>query len=269
MKKHLLAMNCLTWLLGILTLLAPQDSLAATEILNPTVKMSAVSIDGIFQLDENPIFGLITQQILSDDPNVPSIDKRGVFEFPLASVPSGSTITAATLELNVSSTQSGVIPVIGYAGDGVADVGDVAVTANQLGMSDIITQTGSHFVDLDVEYITGLIDNSTHLGLLLMGDATGAEVAFGSLGVEPAVLSLSFDIPGDFDLDGDVDGFDFLLWQRGGSPDPLSADDLLDWEANYGTTATLIAITSVPEPTTLCFVLLGALGLLVKRFPTR
>jgi len=26
--------------------------------------------------------------------------------------------------------------------------------------------------------------------------------------------------PGDFDEDGDVDGGDFLLWQRGGSPSP-------------------------------------------------
>ncbi len=62
-------------------------------------------------------------------------------------------------------------------------------------------------------------------------------------------------IPGDFDLDNDVDGFDFLEWQRGQSPDPLSATDLADWEANYGTVAPLSATaTAVPEPTSLLLV---------------
>jgi hypothetical protein len=260
MKKHLLAVNCLPGLLGVLLLLAPQDSLAVTEILNPTVKMSAVSIDGIFQLDDDPVFGLLTQQILSSDPNVPTIDKRAVFEFPLASVPSSSPITAATLELIVTSTQSSVIPVFGYAGDGIADVGDVAVTANQIGTSDLITQTGSHFIDLEIEFITSLIGNSTHLGLLLMGDEHGAELGFGALGVEPAVLSISFGIPGDFNQDGDVDGLDFLLWQRDNG-----VGDLADWENNYGAPAPIAAITSVPEPATLFLVLLGALGLVATR----
>jgi hypothetical protein len=54
--------------------------------------------------------------------------------------------------------------------------------------------------------------------------------------------------PGDFDVDGDVDGRDFLLWQRGGSPSPLSAGDLADWRSNYGVGA-LVASVAVPEPT--------------------
>ncbi|MEM9656942.1 MAG: CotH kinase family protein, partial [Planctomycetota bacterium] len=48
---------------------------------------------------------------------------------------------------------------------------------------------------------------------------------------------------GDFDSDGDVDGTDFLAWQRGfGST--TTADDLTAWEAGFGTTsdsATLVA----------------------------
>lgn len=42
-------------------------------------------------------------------------------------------------------------------------------------------------------------------------------------------------LPGDFDLDDDVDGADFLKWQRGESPEPLSQSDLGDWEIDYGT----------------------------------
>ena len=42
------------------------------------------------------------------------------------------------------------------------------------------------------------------------------------------------DQAGDFDADGDVDGRDFLVWQRGGSRTPLSTADLEDWQDHYG-----------------------------------
>jgi hypothetical protein len=51
-----------------------------------------------------------------------------------------------------------------------------------------------------------------------------------------------FTVPslaGDFDFDRDGDGEDFLIWQRGESPSPLSQSDLADWEANYGMTISL------------------------------
>ncbi|MDZ4657050.1 MAG: Calx-beta domain-containing protein [Bythopirellula sp.] len=40
---------------------------------------------------------------------------------------------------------------------------------------------------------------------------------------------------GDFDGDGDVDGRDFLRWQRGQSPAPFSGTDLTLWQNTYGT----------------------------------
>ena len=60
-------------------------------------------------------------------------------------------------------------------------------------------------------------------------------------------------VDGDFDGDGDVDGQDFLLWQR--NP---SVGDLTDWQNYYGF-GTLAAV-SVPEPSCLA-VLLGVLFL--------
>ncbi len=51
---------------------------------------------------------------------------------------------------------------------------------------------------------------------------------------------------GDFDGDGDVDGSDFLQWQRDG----LSATDLIDWQTGFGT-PTLSEVTAVPEPSSL------------------
>jgi hypothetical protein len=69
--------------------------------------------------------------------------------------------------------------------------------------------------------------------------------------------------PADFDADGDVDGRDFLTWQRGhgipsgatkdqGDADGNGAVNGLDynaWKAGFGATATPVA-GAVPEPTT-------------------
>lgn len=65
-------------------------------------------------------------------------------------------------------------------------------------------------------------------------------------------------VPGDFDYDGDVDGEDFLKWQRGESPTPWSQSDLADWEANYGAPLPLgAASTAVPEPVGASLVSMG------------
>ena len=56
-------------------------------------------------------------------------------------------------------------------------------------------------------------------------------------------------LPGDFDGDLDVDGRDFLAWQRGESPDPFSNADLAAWQQYYGTVIPApLAAVSVPEP---------------------
>jgi len=56
---------------------------------------------------------------------------------------------------------------------------------------------------------------------------------------------------GDFDLDGDVDGRDFLSWQRGTGM--FDGTDLADWQLNYGFSnmGPLTAGLAVPEPGTL------------------
>jgi hypothetical protein len=61
-------------------------------------------------------------------------------------------------------------------------------------------------------------------------------------------------IPGDFNNDTRVNGLDFLEWQRGNSPNPLSASDLADWQNNYGI-GSLAATTAVPEPSCLALLI--------------
>jgi hypothetical protein len=62
-------------------------------------------------------------------------------------------------------------------------------------------------------------------------------------------LSVGLALEGDFDLDGDVDGRDFLVWQR--NP---SIGDLADWQNNYDTGALTANSTAVPEPGSLMMV---------------
>jgi hypothetical protein len=53
---------------------------------------------------------------------------------------------------------------------------------------------------------------------------------------------------GDFDSDGYVDGRDFLVWQRGQSPNPNSAADLAAWRNNFGFSGLAASGTTIPEP---------------------
>lgn len=73
------------------------------------------------------------------------------------------------------------------------------------------------------------------------GSATNAQAGDGSVILKAWVGNGVLDPnDGNFDNDDpnnggwDVDGYDFLLWQRGGSPTPNSQTDLTTWENNYG-----------------------------------
>ncbi len=84
---------------------------------------------------------------------------------------------------------------------------------------------------------------------------TGSGAATNSAGVVPGPLEgeqqlflMPFngggplgDAEGNFDGDvpNDVDGNDFLTWQRGNSPTPGSSADLATWQSNYGRKAQL------------------------------
>jgi len=97
--------------------------------------------------------------------------------------------------------------------------------------------------------------NSFFVHLFLDGDF-GLIRSYSLEGIGPG-------IDGDFDVDGDVDGNDFLLWQR--NP---AIGDLVDWQTNYGmgTNALIAAQTNVPEPTSAMLFGIALIALtLVKR----
>jgi hypothetical protein len=74
-------------------------------------------------------------------------------------------------------------------------------------------------------------------------------------GNDVALFTLA-SISGDFDFDDDVDGADFLIWQR----DP-SAGDRADWQANFGH-APATSVAAVPEPASALLGLLIFAGLM-------
>jgi hypothetical protein len=78
----------------------------------------------------------------------------------------------------------------------------------------------------------------------LNGDVTVKARLRTSTGAWSGLVEATFNVaslPGDFDFDGDVDGRDFLRWQRGQSTTPQSSGDLADWQNNYGTGSPLVA----------------------------
>jgi hypothetical protein len=69
---------------------------------------------------------------------------------------------------------------------------------------------------------------------------------------------------GDFDIDADVDGNDFLRWQQRTWDDP--AAKLAEWRTAYGNGPPATAVTTpVPEPGALGMLAAGASGLLLLR----
>jgi hypothetical protein len=93
--------------------------------------------------------------------------------------------------------------------------------------------------------LTGTFDN---LSSNRVSTVDGEGTFLVSISASEVVLSdFQLDpLAGDYDNDNDVDGFDFLRWQRGLSPIPIGSIDLDVWGTNYGNQASPLATAQTP-----------------------
>jgi hypothetical protein len=80
-------------------------------------------------------------------------------------------------------------------------------------------------------------------------------------GVFVSTVAASPRVAGDFDADGQVDGSDFLLWQRGGG----DAGELSSWAGSFGGSTASVSAGVVPEPSGTSMALSLGLGIGVLR----
>lgn len=116
----------------------------------------------------------------------------------------------------------------------------------------------------------GLVSNVTRVMLRYdtVGSAGGSTTAGGTFNVDNAELAGPVAFPGDFDLDGDVDGDDLnaspLGWKARFGTD-LEGEDFLVWQRNLGAPSEHMAST-VPEPTA---AILAIAAIVMTNFPVR
>ena len=175
-------------------------------------------------------------------------------------VSAGGTLTPSLLpgqlvlgEVEFQSASSLLFEIdMGFASDLL--VNEAAVLAGDLAidlLDDFEPEPSDVFTILIANSLTGSFANVADGGRLETAGGEGSFLVSYSSVIDSVVLS-DFNIAGDLDFDGDVDGDDFLAWQR--NP---SIGDLVDWQSNYGNSSSSLAATSsaVPEPNSMTILL--------------
>lgn len=236
------------------------DATSGSSLIQPSL-VANVDLDtdlGEYVVEPDP-FTLVTNQRLAF-----GVDDRAIIEFPLSSIPANTVLTSARLNLDVNLFTTGGddfadVPMFGYEGDGFTSANDAAVTADFLGSTGPVMMSGPLSVDLDKEFIEGLVVAGSTLGIAMIGSANSFQTGFDNF-TNPPTLTLEYDflLPGDFNRDGVVDAADFTVWRdsEGQTGPGLAADangdqevDALDyaaWVENFGQTTQNVA--SIPEP---------------------
>ena len=111
------------------------------------------------------------------------IDRRGILEFNISTIPDWVTITSAMLELDIvlissSSNEYPILYLHGYEGNGTLEIADGQVPLNLIGQSDPILALDLISIDLDIDYIGSLLSITDYLGLLVLGDENGHQAGF-------------------------------------------------------------------------------------------
>jgi T5SS/PEP-CTERM-associated repeat protein len=206
---------------------------------------------------ETTIHGPITTDVLADIfiLNDSIVTVHGDFIF------TESFLVAALTDVQTSPFTSTLSMVVGDNASvlnvlGNVELGNVSLSLDFVGSAPVIGQT--------FELMTAAGDTDG-LGEFandqVVVDGKLWNIGYDADSVYVTYSGLSAGLAGDFDNDGDVDGRDFLAWQR--NP---SLGNLADWQANYGQNGAIVpAVTAVPEPASAMLMLAGAIGLAFRR----
>lgn len=207
----------------------------------------------------------------------------------LSALVTGDNAFAATGDNSPTVTSLGAV-----GGDPIPLVGDV--NSDGLGTDYTgeltLTRTAAG-VDLSGKFIGS---NPTNLGnIYTASDNTApSSSTFGAVGflignalsvdevtftdVDVATIPAGATQDADFDGDSDIDGEDFLIWQRGlgganvtnadGNADgdaDVDGDDLAVWKTQFGTSPATASVAAVPEPALLILLAAASAGALLCR----
>ncbi len=131
-------------------------------------------------------------------------------------------------------------------GNGAGNGADDLVGQATLGTGSR-TDTAPVFVSTDPD----------HPLFMFLDPSTSTDI---SLGASDGSFMGARGVAGDFDADANINGSDFLAWQRGESPNLGSAGDLAAWETYFGETGAPLAasVATVPEPSSIGLLLVAA-----------
>ncbi len=183
----------------------------------------------------------------------------------------GDLINNGTLEIVGVNTFGGSVTLSSTSSLSIDIGGTQPGEFDLLEADDFLTLDGTLNVSLDGGFAPQLGDSFG----ILRGD-TGFSGIFDTLNLpalnsglawqlNPGAITVFLDVvsstatPGDFDLDGDVDGRDFLVWQRGGSPNGTNSGDLALWQGQYGNSP-LVGAIALPESLNWLLMSLAAMG---------
>ena len=131
---------------------------------------------------------------------------------------------------------------------------------------DPISETVDVFADnnLILDNMLPVDREGSVLNRILWGSNSSSGTGNANYSSVEFIVGADTGLDGDFDNDGDVDGKDFLIWQRGGTSPPLDAGLLAAWQNNYGTPL-VAAVGAVPEPATASLIGVSLFVLVTRR----